>query len=61
MSLDRARCLARNYIVDEQRRDHPTSILDEFADVLQDKPGKTTIMEHTIETGTASPMRQHPY
>ena len=47
-------------LVDEQWRDL-LHLLDEFADVLQDKPGKTTIMEHTIETGTASPMRQHPY
>ena len=45
--------------VDEQRRDL-LHLLDEFADVPQDKPGKTTIMEDTIETGAASPMHQHP-
>ena len=26
-------------------------LLDEFTDVLQDKPGRTTIVEHTINTG----------
>ena len=46
-------------LVDEQSRDL-LHLLDEFADVLQDKPEKTTITEDTIETGVASPMRQHP-
>ena len=36
-------------------------ILNEFADVLQDKPGRTTIVEHTINTGTANPVRLPPY
>ena len=36
-------------------------ILDEFADVLQDKLGRTTIVEHTINTGTANPVRLLPY
>ena len=30
-------------------------LLNEFADVLQDKPGKTIMVEHTINTGTANP------
>ena len=44
----------------EQRRDL-FHLLDDFADVLRDKPGRTTLTEHTIETGAAFPTRQHPY
>ena len=29
--------------------------------VLQDKPGRITTVEHTIDTGTASPVRLPPY
>ena len=36
-------------------------ILDEFTDVLQDKPGRTTIVEHIINTGTANSVRLPPY
>jgi len=36
-------------------------LLHEFADVLQDKPGRTTIVEHTINTGTANPIHKPPY
>ena len=31
-------------------------LLNEFVDVLQDKPGSTSTVEHTIDTGTASPV-----
>ena len=47
-------------LVDKQRRDL-LGLLDEFADVLRDKPGRTTLTGHTIETGTATPTHQHPY
>ena len=43
------------------QRNELQQILDEFADVLQDKPGRTTIVEHTINTGTANPVRLPPY
>ena len=36
-------------------------LLKEFVDVLQDKPGRTTTVEHTVDTGTASPVRLPPY
>ena len=36
-------------------------LLDEFTDVLQFKPGRTTMVEHTINTGTACPVRLPPY
>ena len=36
-------------------------LLNEFTDVLQDRPGKTTIVEHTINTGTATPVSKPPY
>ena len=32
-------------------------ILHDFRDVLRSEPGKTTIVEHTIETGSAQPIR----
>ena len=36
-------------------------LLDEFTDVLQSKPGRATIMEHTINTGTAHSVCLPPY
>ena len=36
-------------------------LLSEFGDVLQDKPGSTSTVEHTIDTGTASPIHLPPY
>ena len=32
-----------------------------FVDVLQDKPGSTSTVEDTIDTGTANPVRLPPY
>ena len=36
-------------------------LLDEFTDVLQFKPGRTTMVEHTINTRTARPVHLPPY
>ena len=36
-------------------------LLSEFVDVLQDKPDSISTVEHTIDTGTASPLRLPPY
>ena len=36
-------------------------VLDEFVDVFQDKPGRTSVIEHTTETGSAQPMELPPY
>ena len=43
------------------QRNELQQTLDEFTDVLQDKPGRTTIVEHTINTGTANPVCLPPY
>lgn len=36
-------------------------ILEEFADVMQDHPGKTDTIVHSIVTESADPIRQPPY
>ena len=36
-------------------------VLECFPEVLCNEPGKTTLIEHYIETGLASPLRQPPY
>ena len=36
-------------------------ILEEFKDTMQDKPGRTSLTEHTIHTGSAQAVRLAPY
>ena len=36
-------------------------LLGEFSDVLRSTPGRTSMAEHNIETGTANPIRLPPY
>ena len=36
-------------------------LFKEFADVLQNRPGRTEVVEHQIETGAAKPVRLPPY
>ena len=36
-------------------------VLEVFSDVFQDKPGRTSVTEHVIETGSAQPVRLPPY
>ena len=36
-------------------------VLEVFSDVFQDKPGRTSMIEHAIETGSAQPVRLPPY
>ena len=43
------------------QRSELQNILDEFTDVLRDKPGRTIIVEHTINIGMANPVRLPPY
>ena len=45
----------------EKQREEMELLWKEFNDVLQDKPRRTDIAEHHIETGTANPVRQVPY
>lgn len=44
----------------EQRKDIQ-EMLTEFKDVLQETPGRTTLAKHSINTGTAQPVRLPPY
>ena len=43
------------------QREQLGQVLDEFADVMQNKPGRTALMEHSTNTGTANPLRSPPY
>ena len=45
----------------EKQKEEMELLLEEFNDVLQDKPGRTDMAEHSIETGTETPVRQLPY
>ena len=45
----------------ESQQSNLQKLLKEFVDMLQDKPGRTTTVEHTIDTGTASPVCLPPY
>ena len=36
-------------------------VLEVFSDVLMDKPGRTSVIEHASETGSAQPVRLSPY
>ena len=36
-------------------------LLKEFSAVMSDEPGRTHVAEHRISTGTAKPIRKHPY
>jgi hypothetical protein len=36
-------------------------LLDEFADVFRDEPGKMNLIEHDLTTGSARPIRLPPY
>ena len=37
------------------------NMLEEFSDVFQDRPGRTNLVEHSISTGSAQPVRLPPY
>ena len=45
----------------EKQKEEMELLLEEFNDVLQDKPGRIDMAEHSIETGTETPVRQLPY
>ena len=36
-------------------------VLEVFSDAFQDNPGRTSVIEHVIETGSAQPVRLPPY
>ena len=41
----------------EKQKKKMELLLEEFNDVLHDKPGRTDMAEHSIETGTENPVR----
>ena len=43
------------------QREEMNRLLQEYSDVIQDKPGRTDKAVHHIETGNAVPIRQAPY
>ena len=45
----------------EQQKTELQSLLTEFEDVLQPKPGQTTLAEHHIRTNDAKPVKLPPY
>ena len=51
---------ALNYLPEGQRKD-VTSLLNEYEEVCQDKPGCTPLAVHDVDVGDASPIKQHPY
>ena len=44
----------------DQQRDLE-KLKEEFSDVISDVPGRTTVVEHHIATGDATPIRRPPY
>ena len=46
---------------DEMQRQDLMNLLAQFSDVLSDDPGKTHVISHCIDTGTAALVRQWPY
>ena len=45
----------------EGQRQQLRDLMEETPSVFQSKPGRTTIVQHTIHTGNAAPIRQRPY
>ena len=45
----------------ETQRTELKGLLEEFADVFEDKPGRTSVIEHHIGTGLAQPVWLPPY
>ena len=48
-------------LLTQQHAEDLRTLLNDFEDVLCSKPGKTTVAEHTIETGSAQPIHLAPY
>ena len=45
----------------EAQRKEMLALLKEFRTTLSNRPGKTAIVEHTVDTGTSKPIRLRPY
>ena len=48
-------------VISREQKRELHSLLEEFSDVLKDEPGRTTIAEHSLEIGSATPIGQPPY
>ncbi|KAL5496902.1 hypothetical protein EMCRGX_G013275 [Ephydatia muelleri] len=47
--------------LDEQQKRSLHALLGDFEDTLQSKPGRTTMIEHSIDTGSSQAIRLPPY
>lgn len=45
----------------QSQQNEISDIIQEFADLFKDTPGRTTVAIHDVETGDAVPIKQHPY
>ena len=50
-----------NKELSQEQKKELEKLLNDFSDVLKAEPGRTTIAEHSLETGSATPIRQPPY
>ena len=47
--------------LEESQRHDIEEILHAFSDLFQDKPGRTALIEHQVDTGNAAPVQQRHY
>eukprot|EP00731_Ephydatia_muelleri_P008778 Em0004g1116a len=47
--------------LDEQQKRSLHALLGDFEDTLQSKPGRTTMIDHSIDTGSSQAIRLPPY
>ena len=47
--------------LDEEQREELAQLLEEYSDVFQNKPGRTSLVEHSIRAPNAAPIRLPPY
>ena len=47
--------------LEESQRHDIEEILHVFSDLFQDKPGRTALVEHNVDTENAAPVRQRHY
>ena len=47
--------------LDEEQQQNLRQLTAKFTEVMSDTPGRTDVIEHDIETGTAHPIQLPPY
>lgn len=45
----------------EQQRHELETLINEYSSLFSESPGRTSMVEHVIDTGTANPITQRPY